>query len=285
MLSGDEQDGQTLTTTIGGWNGTAPLDYDVQWLRCDGCGATCADIPGATAWSYVLTGADIDSTVRSEVTASNTAGSAIALSAPTSTVDPAPPVNTTVPTVGGDLRDGQTLTAGDGIWTGTPTISYEQQWQRCADDGTACVDIAGATGSTYVLTADDIGHAVRVEVTATNLAGNDVANSLPTDAVVAAPPTNTVVPTLSGTPRDGQTLTLDDGDLDRHRDDRLRLRLAALRRRGANCLAIAGETGTSYTLTAADIDATIRALVTASNAPASPPSRPPRPTSSPPTRP
>ena len=28
-------DGQTLTTTIGGWNGTAPLDYDVQWQRCD----------------------------------------------------------------------------------------------------------------------------------------------------------------------------------------------------------------------------------------------------------
>ena len=35
VVSGTQQDGQTLTTTLGGWNGTAPLDYDVQWQRCD----------------------------------------------------------------------------------------------------------------------------------------------------------------------------------------------------------------------------------------------------------
>ena len=108
--------------------------------------------------------------------------------------------------------------------------------------------------------------------------------------MVADPPTNTVVPTLSGTPRDGQTLTLDDGTwtgTEAIAYDYVWQRCDA---DGANCLAIAGETGTSYTLTADDIDATIRALVTASNVTASnvagaPPSRPPRATSSPPTRP
>ena len=48
-------DGQTLTATLGGWSGTGPLDYDVQWQRCDAAGNNCADIAGATAWSYMLT--------------------------------------------------------------------------------------------------------------------------------------------------------------------------------------------------------------------------------------
>ena len=131
QLSGTQQDGQTLTTTIGGWSGTAPLDYDVQWQRCNSAGASCTDIPAATAWSYVLTGADVGATVRSEVTASNDAGNATAVSAPTTTVDPAPPVNTTVPAVSGAVRDGQTLTADDGGWTGTDPLSYAYQWERC----------------------------------------------------------------------------------------------------------------------------------------------------------
>ena len=74
QLSGIDRDGQTLTTTLGSWNGTAPLDYDVQWQRCDALGANCANIAGATAWSYVLAGADVGQTVRSVVTASNDAG-------------------------------------------------------------------------------------------------------------------------------------------------------------------------------------------------------------------
>ena len=145
QLSGVDRDGQTLTTTLGSWNGTAPLDYDVQWQRCDALGANCANIAGATAWSYVLGGADVGHTVRSVVTASNDAGDASASSAPTTTVDPDPPVNTTLPAVSGVLRDGQVVTATDGAWTGTTPIAYTYQWQRCEADGTNCTDIAGAT--------------------------------------------------------------------------------------------------------------------------------------------
>ena len=54
--------------------------------------------------------------------------------------DEGPAANTAGPTVGGLARDGSTLTADPGTWNGTPTITYDYQWQRC--------DAAGATAST-----------------------------------------------------------------------------------------------------------------------------------------
>ena len=52
---------------------------------------------------------------------------------------------------------------------------------------------------------------MRVVVTATNVAGDDSATSSASDVVDPAPPVNTALPAISGTPRDGQTLTGDDG--------------------------------------------------------------------------
>ena len=128
----------------------------------------------------MLTGADIGSTIRSEVTASNAAGSATAHSVPTGTVDPVAPVNTAAPALSGVARDGQTLSASTGTWTGTDPIAYTYQWQRCDAGGGNCADIAGETGSSYDLAAADIGHSVRVQVTGTNVAGHATASSSPT---------------------------------------------------------------------------------------------------------
>ena len=70
--------------------------------------------------------------------------------------DEGPAANTAGPTVGGVARDGSTLTANPGTWDGTPTITYEYQWQRC-DARRQLRDIPGATGSTYTLTPADVG--------------------------------------------------------------------------------------------------------------------------------
>ena len=99
----------------------------------------------------------------------------------------APPVSVTVPTVSGTAGAGHTLTAGDGTWTGTAPLDFDYQWQRCDADGTDCVDIAGATDDSYDLTDADVGHAIRVEVTASNAAGDDGATSAPTAAVAPGP--------------------------------------------------------------------------------------------------
>lgn len=69
------------------------------------------------------------------------------------------PVNSVAPTVSGSAPSGSTLTAGAGTYNGTFTLTY--QWQK------AGVDIAGATSSTYVTQAGDVGSAIGVREIAT----------------------------------------------------------------------------------------------------------------------
>src|SRR5205807_865071 len=85
-ISGTAQAGQTLSASPGTWSGTQPISYAYQWRRCDTSGANCADIFAATGVSYTLAPADVGSTVRVAVTASNSAGSSSASSAATAVV-------------------------------------------------------------------------------------------------------------------------------------------------------------------------------------------------------
>ena len=85
-ISGTAQQGQTLSASSGSWSGTTPLSYAYQWQRCDSGGASCAPVPGATGSSFLLGSADVGSSMRVSVTASNSAGSATASSAATAVV-------------------------------------------------------------------------------------------------------------------------------------------------------------------------------------------------------
>jgi hypothetical protein len=89
-ISGTPQSGQTLTATTGTWSGS-PASYAYQWQRCNSIGASCLAISGATTQTYVLTSADVGFTIRVTVTATNSAGSASATSAPTAVVTAASP--------------------------------------------------------------------------------------------------------------------------------------------------------------------------------------------------
>jgi len=144
-ISGTARDGETLTADPGTWSGTEPVDYSYQWQRCDASGAGCADLDGATQRDYTLRGADVGSTLRVKVTASNTAGSSTADSDPSAEVAAVAPANTQPPTVSGTARDGETLTADPGAWSGTEPIEYAYQWRRCTASGTPCVDAGGPT--------------------------------------------------------------------------------------------------------------------------------------------
>ena len=74
-----------LTASSGSWSGTAPISFAYQWRRCNSAGGACVDV-GANASSYVLTGADVGSTLRVRVTGSNVAGSSTAVSSATALV-------------------------------------------------------------------------------------------------------------------------------------------------------------------------------------------------------
>ena len=79
--------GSTLEVAPGTWAAeTKPTGFSYEWRRCDAAGAACVAIPGATGPSYVLTATDAGATFRIAVTATNTAGSTEAVSAPTQLV-------------------------------------------------------------------------------------------------------------------------------------------------------------------------------------------------------
>jgi hypothetical protein len=182
------------------------------------------------------------------------------------------PANTTQPSISGTPAQGQTLTATDGTWSNSPT-SFTYQWMRCtasggAPDASDCAAIGGATTSSYVLAAGDVGSRLRIKVTASNADGPSTpqaSNATATVTATAPGPPNTAPPTISGQAVVGQTLTASQGTW-----TGTGLTFTYQWRRcdtaGAQCADISGATATTYTLAAADNGKTIRVEVTAKNA-------------------
>jgi hypothetical protein len=171
-ITGTARVGQTLTVSNGTWTGSPAPTFTRQWKR----GGT--NIAGATGATYVLVTADAGAVITCAVTATNTGGSATATSAGTAAVTQTP-ANTVLPVISGTAQVGQTLTTTNGTWTGTPAPTFTRQWKA------AGVDIAGATATTYVPVSGDVGKVITCAVTGTNTAGNAVATSAATAAVIA----------------------------------------------------------------------------------------------------
>jgi hypothetical protein len=177
----------------------------------------------------------------------------------------APPANSTPPTITGTPRVGETLTAQNGTWTNSPT-AFQYQWQRCNATGVSCVNVPGAIQRTYLLTAGDAGRTMRVRVTGINADGATNARSAQT-AVVApsTAPSNTARPTITGEPEVGEELTAEEGTWTNtptsYAYQWQRCDIDAL-----SCLAVAGATGKTYGVRAADVGFRLRVEVTARNA-------------------
>jgi fibronectin type 3 domain-containing protein len=264
-ISGTTTDGNTLTAGNGSWSGTLPLSYAYQWRRCNGSGRSCNSIPGTTSSTYVLNSADVGGTLRVRVTASNLAGSATSTSAASSVVASVAPTDGSAPTITGVARDGQTLTAGNGEWTGTTPISYSYQWQRCNAMGEACADVGGAVVATYHLSPDDIGYRLRAVVTATNVGGAVASDSSPSSVVEGAAPANTAEPTIAGVSREGATLTASVGSWTGTPTISYANHWQSCSSLGLGCMDLTGAVSASYTLAAADVGTTVRVRVTATN--------------------
>ncbi|MCZ4492938.1 MAG: hypothetical protein JWP53_1869 [Conexibacter sp.] len=113
--------------------------------------------------------------------------------------NPNDPVNASAPTVSGTARVGETLTAHDGSWTGTPSIDFGYQWQRCNGAGAGCANITGATRPTYALDDADHTSTLRVVVSAGNWISSVSQARSATTGVVAARP----APAAAGTTPSG----------------------------------------------------------------------------------
>jgi hypothetical protein len=179
------QYGLTPNANTDGWFNPKATSYAYQWLRCDGSGASCDEIPGATARTYTLQPADGTHDLRVRVRGTNASGimeltspaSYDVISAPAAVGDPIPadapggPTKSQVPALLGEAYVGETLAGSVGGWQ-DPTTDFLRRWVRCDAAGNACTPIqqvnstAPETGSTYVVRAGDVGSTLRLRVTA-----------------------------------------------------------------------------------------------------------------------
>jgi hypothetical protein len=184
-ITGSVVDGRLLSVTNGTWKGGTPTEYSYQWLRC-GHGP-CSVISGADEPTYRVQTADLGHKLRAAVTATNKAGSGKAKSMFTMFVRKGSPLNLVGPTISGKALVGETLTAEEGTWVGTPTITFSYQWVAC-EQLNGCKAIAGATGKTHAVGPTEAADGFIVEVKAENSVGSEKLQSPEVPAGGVEPP-------------------------------------------------------------------------------------------------
>ena len=171
--------------------------------------------------------------------------------------------NTNLPVITGTAVVKKTITTSAGSWTAAPT-AYSYQWQRCARGGTGCVDISGATASTYRLTSADAGRVVRSTVRADNVNGASQTVASTKTGLVIDVPAAARAPRISGRARVGRRLSGSHGSWTYSPTYRYQwLRCNA---RGRSCSSIRHATHPTYRLTKRDAGHRLRLRVVAANA-------------------
>jgi hypothetical protein len=245
-ISGSAVQGQTLTAGNALFDPDGVNTINYQWK------ANGTAIAGATTNTLVLTEALVGKSITVTAAFTDDIGYAESVtslaSAAVSNVNDAP---TGAVTISGSPILGQTMTASnsladaDGIpASGVGAISY--QWK--ASD----VNIAGATGSTLVLTQSQVGKSISVTASYVDGHGTSESVSSSTTASVSAAnaaPTGSV--TITGTVTQGQTLTATNTVADSDVLGSISYQWKA------NGVAIAGATSSTLTLTESEVGKSI----------------------------
>jgi hypothetical protein len=262
-ISGSATVGSTLTANPGAWSGSDPKKFSYQWQRCDSGGSHCERIGKKSGTNYTVVNNDAGHTIRVSVTASNSDGSANAQSATTAVVASGSPVNTSPPAISGTLKQGETLSATSGTWTGSGPITFSYKWQRCDAAGKNCNSVS--SGQTRVLDGGDVGHTMRIQVRAKNSSGSTTATSAQTGVVTPKGPlpANAGPPVISGIAREGQVLTAGPGSWT-NAPTTFQYNWRRCDASGNNCDGFAS--GPQVKLVAADVGHRIRVVVEAKNA-------------------
>ena len=191
------------------------------------------------------------------------------------------------------------MTTSTGSWWGHPS-SYSYGWEDCGSTGDTCTLIRGASSSSYIVQASDVGWLIRSVVTATNAGGSTTAQSSRTAAVTPMPPANTVPPSIitladpaevlgaaiglevndvgsgmsavveaadagASTAQQGDTLATSNGSWSNNPTG-YSYQWQDCNSSGGSCSNITSATSSSYTVAAADENHTIDVVVTATNA-------------------
>ena len=259
-VSGTATVGETLTTTDGTWDGTPAPTFTYKWQVSDDGSTGWTDISGATSSSFTITSSEAGKYIRSEVTATNSEGSASEPSAATSQVLENPVIST--PTISGTAKVGETLTASASATAGFPSPSLSYEWQS-SPDGSSWTAISGETSSTLLLDSSLAGAYARVQVTATNSEGTDSEVSTATSQITQDPIIDT--PFVSGETKVGQTLTATANATEGFPTPSISYQWLRADTSDGSYLSISGATSSTYVLQSADLGKFIKVEATATN--------------------
>ncbi|WP_427007077.1 hypothetical protein [Pseudarthrobacter sp. H2] len=236
QLTGTQEVGSTLSAVLP----ESRVSFDVltyQWLR------NGSAIPGATSATFKLTDADIGKTmgltVYGEAYPYEDAGDTFTAETPVKghLLTAGTPVST------GTKRVGSVLTVNPGTWSQGTKISY--RWLRNG------VVIPGAATSSYKLTQADLAKRISIKVTGMKPLFTPVTRHIVGAAAVAPSGTslaNRTLPAITGTPTVGSALKATPGTWSQTGTT---FKYQWLRHRA---IPIQGATGSSYEVTAADIE-------------------------------
>ena len=139
-------------------------------------------------------------------------------------------------------------------------MSY--QWYRCDTAGAHCASIHGATSRTYTLGAKDVGKTLGFAVRATDKKGTT--NAYASLVGPVAGPTAKLVsigqPTITGVPKEGQTLQVSAGSWS-PAPAAVGYQWQRCNRNGRLCTPLPGATASTYAVTAADSGHALLAVV------------------------
>ncbi len=241
-IAGTPQVDHPLTASAGMWTPAGAVK--LQWLA-DG-----SPIAGATSTSYTPTPDVLHQKLSVQVRVNQTGyADAVATSATTDPVAPGTFLNTRAPAVVGVPQVGVALSADHGSWT--PKATYAYQWQANG------IDVTGATDATFTPRPQDLGRTITVKVLVSRPGYlTSVLPSPKTATVLPGVIRNHAVPTVTGKPIVGHTLTASNGEWSLTPDSYGYQWYAAGH-------PIQGATHATYQPTAADAGRRLRVVVTA----------------------
>lgn len=179
VITGTGQDGNKLTVQSNGtWTHEGTLTFTYEWQVCYLTGpytGKCNEPFGYSGPTLTLSHGEVGQLIAANVTATDHLNG---LTSPGGDGDrseassnrigpivaPPPPANAGPPTVSGSPGVGQTLTAAPGHWSSPDLLHYTYLWLRCNPAGGGCARIVD--GARRRVGKDDLGHTLRVEVTA-----------------------------------------------------------------------------------------------------------------------
>lgn len=245
-ISGTAKVGKTLSASSRSWSPKV-TGKAWQWQR------NGVDITGATSYKYKLAADDLGATITVKLTGSKAGYNSVTKTSKATKIVTPGTITRGKVKITGTRRVGRALTASTSKWTSGVTFGY--QWYRSG------IAVQGATAKTYTLLPGDLGKRFKVKVSASK-----------DGYYVPAPKTtkrtgtihkgyiSKVTPFISGVPQMGTVLTANPGVWKPEGG----VALAYQWYRGSR--AIRGATGSTYTLTTADLGKTIKVKVTGKSA-------------------